>query len=145
MVAHVITYLPNVGAFGPSDDLTYPSLWKLQYTNARTNMTNAIIVAHAITCLPNVGAFGPSGPSHLTYPSYGSYSIVFIFAHFLFLHTQPQLNLTLKSNSYSSQPQPHLNLNHNPNSIWLWHKSKPILFQRLLSQPKTITNNLNCM
>ena len=48
------------------------------YSSAR----NLSIVAHALTCLPNVGAFGPSGPSHLTYPSYGSYSIVFIFAHF---------------------------------------------------------------
>ena len=81
MVAHALLYWPNVGAFDPSDDLTYPPLWKLQYISARTN-----VVVHAITCLPNGGAFGPSGPSHLTSPSYGSYSIVFIFAHFLVLH-----------------------------------------------------------
>ena len=47
MVAHALTYWPNVGAFGPSDDLTYPPLWKLQYTIARTNVTHASIVAHA--------------------------------------------------------------------------------------------------
>ena len=32
------------------------------------------------------GPAAPQCPSHLTYPSYGSYSLVFIFAHFLFLH-----------------------------------------------------------
>ena len=42
-----LTYWPNVGAFGPSDDLTYPPLWKLQYTSACTNVTHATIVAHA--------------------------------------------------------------------------------------------------
>ena len=64
MVAHALTYWPNVGPFGPSlpqpPNLT--SLRKLQYTSARTNMTHASIVAHALTCLPNVGAFGPSVP-----------------------------------------------------------------------------------
>ena len=38
MVAHTLTYLPNVGAFGPQ------------------------IVVHASMCLSNVGACGPSMP-----------------------------------------------------------------------------------
>ena len=46
MVAHALTYWPNVGAFGPSDDLTYPPLWKLQYTSVHTNVTHASIVTH---------------------------------------------------------------------------------------------------
>ena len=33
-----------------------------------------------------------------------------------------------------SQHQPQLNLNHNFNSIWLWHKSNPILFPYSYSQ-----------
>ena len=49
MVAHALTYWPNVGPFGPSlpqpPNLT--SLRKLQYTSARTNVTHASIVAHA--------------------------------------------------------------------------------------------------
>ena len=49
MVAHALTYWPNVGPFGPSlpqpPNLT--SLRKLQYTSARTNVMHASIVAHA--------------------------------------------------------------------------------------------------
>ena len=37
---------------------------------------------------------------------------------------QPQFSLTSTSNSNQPQLQPQL----NPNSIWLWHKSNPILF-----------------
>ena len=65
--------------------------------------------------------------------------------------TQPQLNLNLISTSNQSQPQPQLNpnpnstltskqnqvqvnLNHNLNSIWLWHKSNPVLFWQTLSR-----------
>ena len=44
--AHTLMYWPNVGAFGPSVDLTYPPLWKLQFTSARPKVTNASIVAH---------------------------------------------------------------------------------------------------
>ena len=42
---------------------------------------------------------------------------------------QSHLNLISTSGSNRSQPQyqPQLNLNHNLNSIWLWHKSNPIL------------------
>ena len=49
MVAHALTYWPNVGAFGPSgpSHLTYPPLWKLQYTSKHPNVTHASIVAHA--------------------------------------------------------------------------------------------------
>ena len=36
---------PLHGAFGPSVDLTYPPLWKLQYTSASTN------VAHTWQCV----------------------------------------------------------------------------------------------
>ena len=38
-----------------------------------------------------------------------------------------KLRLNLISTSGSNQPQPQLNRNHNLNSIWLWHKSNPIL------------------
>ena len=45
---------------------------------------------------------------------------------------QPKLNRNLQSNPGSSQPQLNfslnISLNHNLNSIWLWHKSSPILF-----------------
>ena len=49
--------------------------------------------------------------------------------------TSTQLHLNLTSTSASNQPQPpinlnlniNLNFNHNLNSIWLWHKSNPIL------------------
>ena len=38
-------------------------------------------------CLILGPVYGPNDPSHLViYPSYGSYSIVFIFAQFLILH-----------------------------------------------------------
>ena len=40
-------YGPNVGTFGPSVDLTYPPLCKLQYTSTGTNVMYASIVAHA--------------------------------------------------------------------------------------------------
>ena len=36
-----LTYWPNDGAFGPSIDLTYPPVWKLQYTSASTNVMHA--------------------------------------------------------------------------------------------------------
>ena len=38
----------------------------------------------ALTCWLSIGVCGPNDPSHLTYFSYGSYSIGFILAHFLF-------------------------------------------------------------
>ena len=89
MVAHALTYWPNVGAFGPlgPSHLTYPPLWKLQYTSAHTNVMhksmvapNLSIVAHTLTCLPNVGAFGPSVPQPPNLTSiwklqYGIYTI----------------------------------------------------------------------
>ena len=46
MVAHALTYWPNVGPSLPQPpNLT--SLRKLKYTSARTNVTHASIVAHA--------------------------------------------------------------------------------------------------
>ena len=46
--------------------------------------------------------------------------------------SQPLFNLILKSASASNQPQPQyqpqFNLNLYLNSIWMWHKSNPILF-----------------
>ena len=48
------------------------------------------------------------------------------------ISSQPYFNLRFKSTSASNQPQPQLNLNHNLNSIWLWHKSNPILFDLFL-------------
>ena len=51
---------------------------------------------------------------------------------------QPKLNLNLQSNPGSSQPQLNfslnISLNHNLNSIWLWHKSNPILFWKKIGK-----------
>ena len=46
IVAHALTCLPNVGAFGPSgpSHLIYPPIWKLQYTSARPNLKHASIL-----------------------------------------------------------------------------------------------------
>ena len=44
-----------------------------------------------------------------------------------------KLPLNLISTSDSNQPQPQLNLNHNLNSIWLWHKSNPILLYSMFT------------
>ena len=55
--------------------------------------------------------------------------------------SQPQLNSTstqfqinFNSNSFQSQPQINLSVNINLNSIWLWHKSNPILCWIINSQ-----------
>ena len=39
-------YWPNVGAFGFLDPshITYPSLWKLQYTSACPNVTHTSVI-----------------------------------------------------------------------------------------------------
>ena len=42
---------------------------------------------------------------------------------------QNELWLNLISTSLQPQPQFNLNLNLNLNSIWLWHKSNPILLE----------------
>ena len=54
------------------------------------------------------------------------------------ISTKLRLNLISTSGSNQPQPQyqPQLNLNHNLNSIWLWHKSNPILYLFIYTDSK---------
>ena len=61
--------------------------------------------------------------------------------------TKFQLNLNLNLNLPLIQPQAQiklsLNLNLNLNSIWLWHKSNPILFWWVVEKFKNFTFVVN--
>ena len=51
------------------------------------------------------------------------------------------LNLNLNLNSALLQPQTQINLSFNLNSTWLWHKSNPILFLKLLLKRITVNDS----
>ena len=66
--------------------------------------------------------------------------------------SQPQLNSTstqfqinFNSNSFQSQPQINLSVNINLNSIWLWHKSNPILCWNVLENGKWYQSEIDGM